>query len=225
MKDKNVLKYRLLWGLNLILMITALSLTFLYAPTEKEMGEIQRIFYIHVPLAWVAFLAFFVVFVGSILYLWKRDSKWDVLAHSSAEIGVLFTTLVLITGPIWARPVWGTWWEWEARLTASVVLWLTYIAYLLVRSYAGEESRGARFASVIGIIGFINVPIVYLSVNLWRTQHPPELVSDLRGAMLLTLLVSIAAFTALYVLLVFHDTSIKNLTAKVRHLRQSIEDE
>lgn len=218
-------RIRLLWGFTFCLMITALSLIFLYAPTEKEMGEIQRIFYIHVPLAWVAFLAFFIVFVGSILYLWKRDPKWDVLAHSSAEIGVLFTTLVLVTGPIWARPVWGTWWEWEARLTASVVLWLTYIAYLLVRSYAGEESRGARFASVIGIIGFINVPIVYLSVNLWRTQHPPELVSDLRGAMLLTLLVSIAAFTALYVLLVFHDTSIKNLTAKVRHLRQSIEDE
>lgn len=215
---------RLLLATSLVLMLTALYLVFIYAPTEKEMGEIQRIFYFHVPLAWTAFLAFFVVFVGSISYLLKRDSKWDILAKSSAEIGVVFTTLVLITGPIWARPVWGTWWEWEARLTSSLVLWLTYIGYLLVRSYASEESMGARFAAVLGIMGFINVPIVYLSVNLWRTQHPPHLVNDLDGAMLLTLLVSIAAFTALYVLLIYHSTSVRALANRVRYLNQLMEE-
>ena len=223
--QRNKLKSNVLLGLSFILMITSLSLIFLYAPTEKEMGEIQRIFYFHVPLAWIAFLAFFIVFISSIFYLWKRDLKWDILAHSSAEIGVMFTTLVLITGPIWAKPVWGSWWEWEARLTSSLVLWLTYLAYLLVRSYAGEESKGARFAAVLGIIGFINVPIVYLSVNLWRTQHPPELVSDLRGAMLLTLLVSIAAFTVLYVLLVSHSISIRNLADRVKQLRHTVEEQ
>lgn len=225
MSKKSAPGHNLLLGLSFALMMAALSLIFLYAPTEKEMGDIQRIFYFHVPLAWIAFLAFFVVFVSGILYLWKRNHKWDLLAMSSAEIGVLFTTLVLVTGPIWARPVWGIWWEWEARLTSSLVLWLTYIVYLLVRSYAGEESRGARFAAVFGIMGFINVPIVYLSVNLWRTQHPPELVSDLEGPMLLTLLVSIAAFTAFYVVLVLHGFTTMNLANRMRYLRQSIEDQ
>jgi len=222
---KNDLRLLLLWGLSAALMMASLGLIFLYAPAEKEMGDIQRIFYFHVPLAWIAFLSFFVVFLGSILYLWKRDIKWDFLAHASGEIGVLFTTLVLITGPIWARPVWGTWWIWEPRLTASLVLWFTYLAYLLIRSYAGEASRGARFAAVLGIIGFVNVPIVYLAVELGRTLHPPELVSDLAGSMLLTLLVSIAAFTVLYVVLLSLSVSGKRLNGRVRRLSQILEDE
>lgn len=215
----------LLLGLSFVLMMISLYLIFIYAPTEREMGEIQRIFYFHVPLAWIAFLAFFVVFVSSIVYLRKRESRWDILAHSSAEIGVMFTTLVLITGPIWAKPVWGTWWEWEARLTSSLVLWLTYVVYLLIRSYAGEESRGARFAAVLGIVGFINVPIVYLSVNLWRTQHPPELVSDLGGKMLLTLLVSIATFTILFITLLSYSIAIRSMAERVKRLKQSIEEQ
>ena len=222
---KNDLRLLLLWGLSAALMMASLGLIFLYAPAEKEMGDIQRIFYFHVPLAWIAFLSFFVVFLGSILYLWKRDIKWDFLAHASGEIGVLFTTLVLITGPIWARPVWGTWWIWEPRLTASLVLWFTYLAYLLIRSYAGEASRGARFAAVVGIIGFVNVPVVYLAVELGRTLHPPELISDLAGSMLLTLLVSIAAFTVLYVVLLSLSVSGKRLNGRVRRLSQILEDE
>ncbi len=225
MNQNNRLKYNLLLGLSLVLIITSLALIFLYAPTEKEMGEIQRIFYFHVPLAWIAFLAFFVVFVSSMLYLKNRDSKWDILAHSSAEIGVIFTTLVLITGPIWAKPVWGSWWEWEARLTSSLVLWLTYLAYLLVRSYAREESKGARFAAIMGIVGFINVPIVYLSVRLWRTQHPPHLVDTLEGSMLLTLLVGVAAFTFLYVLLAYHRTTLMNQARQVNILKQTLDEQ
>lgn len=219
-----IARYRLWLGASAMLMLVALYMIFIFAPAEKEMGDIQRIFYIHVALAWNGFLAFAVVFVCSILYLWKRHPRWDRLAHSAAEIGVLFITLVLITGPIWARPVWGTWWEWEARLTSSLVLWLTYLSYLLVRSFAAEESMGARFAAVVGIVGFINVPIVYLSVDLWRTQHPPELVSDLGGDMLATLLVSIAAMTLLHSLLLYHRVSVRNMTVRVKRLRQRVDE-
>ncbi|HEY49764.1 MAG TPA: cytochrome c biogenesis protein CcsA [Dehalococcoidia bacterium] len=211
----------ILLGLGCALMIAALYLVFIYAPTEEAMGDVQRIFYFHVALAWVAFLAFFVVFICSILYLWKRDVRWDTVARSSAELGVVFTTLVLITGPIWARPVWGVWWTWDARLTATLVLWLTYVAYLLVRGFATEESRGARFAAVLGIVGFIDVPIVYLAIHLWRTHHPPALVGDLVSSMLLTLLVSVAAFTLLFIILLKGSVSVRNMEAEVRHLKDS----
>jgi len=202
MKENLITKYWLP-VLSLALFIAGLYLVFLYVPTEASMGVVQRIFYFHVPVAWVAFLAFFIVFIGSILYLWKRDDRWDRLAAASAEIGVIFTTLVLITGSIWARPAWGVWWTWEPRLTTALVLWFIYAAYLLVRSYAPEESRGARFAAVIGIVGFIDVPIVFLAIVLWRTQHPNPVIFEggLEGSMLLTLMVCLAAFTTLYVTL------------------------
>ncbi len=213
-------------GLSAVLMVTALGLVFLYVPEEKTMGDVQRIFYFHVPLAWIGFLAFFVVFVCSIAYLWKRRAEWDTLARASAEIGVICITLVLITGPIWAKPVWGVWWTWDARLTASLVLWLTYIAYLLVRSLTSDESRGARFSAVMGIAGFVNVPIVFLAVDLWRTQHPTKLAigGDLPPTMLSALLVSIAAFTVLYVVLVAISVSLKRTDARVRILKESLLD-
>jgi heme exporter protein C len=223
--NKSAAKESMIWGLSLILMITSMGLIFLYAPTEREMGEIQRIFYIHVPIAWVAFLAFFAVFLGSILYLWKRDSKWDTMAHCSAEIGVVFTTLVLITGSIWGRSEWDTWWIWEPRLTASLVLWFTYVAYLLIRMYADDQSKGTRFAAVLGIIGFVNVPMVYLAVKLGRTLHPPELVSDLANSMLLTLLVSVAAFSCLFFLLLRWSIGIKFLDTRIRQMEIHLEEE
>ena len=219
MNKRNILRIDVLNGLGLALMIAALYLVFIYVPTEETMGDIQRIFYFHVAIAWVAFLAFFVVFVCSILYLWKRAIKWDTIARSSAELGIVFTTLVLITGPIWARPVWGVWWTWDARLTATLVLWFTYVGYLLLRSYAAEEASRARFAAVLGIVGFIDVPIVYLSIHLWRTQHPPALVGDLVPSMLLTLLISVAAFTALYVILMIRSVSLRNIESIVRELK------
>ncbi len=220
---KSVLWNNALLGLGLALMITALYLVFMYVPTEKTMGDVQRIFYFHVPLAWVAFLAFFVVFICSILYLWKRDAKWDIFARASAEVGVIFTTLVLITGPIWAKAVWGVWWTWDARLTATLVLWIIYIAYMLVRRYTSEEARGARFAAVLGIVGFIDVPIVFLAIQLWRTQHPGALVFEggLAPSMLLTLMVSIAAFTVLYVILTARSVALKNMEEAVRQLKDS----
>ena len=220
MKNKNSTIIYSLSGLGLALMIAALYLVFMYVPTEKHTGIVQRIFYFHVPLAWVSFLAFTVVFVCSIFYLQRRTSKWDTIAHASAEVGVIFTTLVLITGPIWAKPVWGIWWTWDARLTTTLVLWLTYIAYILVRNYAITREQGARFAAVVGIVGFVDVPIVFLAVNLWRTQHPTTIVFEggLTPAMLLTLLISVAAFTVLYVLLVIQSHSLKNIETELDNL-------
>ena len=211
----------LLW-LSLALMMTALYLVFVYVPTEKEMGIVQRIFYLMVPIGWLALLSFLVVFTSSILYLVKRQSKWDILAHSSAEIGIVFTTLALIAGSLWAKPVWGVWWTWEARLTATLVLWLIYIAYLMVRSFATEESKGARFAAVVGIIGFIDIPIVILATTLWRGMHPGAVIfqGGLEPSMLLTLLVSIIAFTTLYLLLLIQKVSMKKDEIEIKRLKE-----
>ncbi len=197
------MKDKILLGTSSILMLAALYMVFIFVPTDAETGIIQRIFYFHVPLAWVAFVAFFIVFVASIMYLWKRDKKWDFIASSSAEVGLVFTTLFLITGSIWAKPVWGVWWTWDSRLTSSLILWLIYLAYFVVLSYISEEQRRARFAAVIGIIGFIDVPIIAMAITLWRTQHPGPIIFEggLVTEMVWTLLVSIAAFTALYLLL------------------------
>ncbi len=221
MNGNHALRNGILWGLGFALMVAALCMVFVYVPTEKNSGIVQRIFYFHVPVAWVSFLAFFITFIASILYLWKRNVKWDAIASASAEIGVIFTTLVLITGPIWAKPAWGIWWTWDARLTTSLVLWLIYIGYLLVHSLATDSARGARYSAVIGIVGFIDVPIVFFTVNLWRTQHPTTIIFEggLTTSMLITLLVCLAAFTLLYILLVIQSASLKALETDVKHLK------
>ncbi|MGB8647537.1 MAG: cytochrome c biogenesis protein CcsA [Anaerolineae bacterium] len=191
---------RVLAPLALLNIAVGLYMALWYAPTERTMGDAQRIFYFHVPSAWVGFLAFFVVFIGSILFLLKRDPKWDALARSSAEIGVVFTTLVLLTGPLWAKAAWGTFWVWDARLTTTLVLWLIYIGYLMLRS-AVDDTRRARMAAVLGIIGFMDVPIIYLSVTWWRTMHPTLLVGSeggLERPMVITLMVCLLSFTLLY---------------------------
>ncbi|HPG41233.1 MAG TPA: cytochrome c biogenesis protein CcsA [bacterium] len=189
-----------------LLLLIALYCAFIYAPTETSMGDVQRIFYFHVPSAWVSFLAFFVVCLTSILYLKTGKDKWDRLAAASAEIGVLFIVIVLITGPLWAKPVWGTFWTWDARLTTSFVLFLIYAAYLMLRSYAVNSERGARLAAVFGIVGFADVPIVYMSIRWWRTLHPQPVIAGGEGSglapqMLTALLVSLLAFTVLYITL------------------------
>ena len=217
----------LLWGLGFALMALSLYMIFFYAPAEAIMGIAQKIFYFHVPLAWVAFLAFFVVFLGSLLYLWKKDRKWDVLAHSSAEVGVIFTTLVLLTGPLWAKSAWGVWWTWDPRLTTTLILWLIYVAYLMVRSYAVSEVQGTRFAAVVGIVGFVNVPIVALAIVLWRTQHPGPLVwqeGGLDPAMRLTLMVSLLTFTVLYLNLLLRRMGLRRLKDSLEELRETLRD-
>ncbi len=199
-----------------VLMLVDLALIFLWVPMEQVMGQVQRIFYFHVPVAWVAFLAVFIVFLASILYLWRGQRRWDVLAHSSAEIGVLFTTLMLISGATWAKPVWGVWWTWDPRLTTSLIMWLIYVAYLMVRAYAPTPSQAARYSAVVGIIGFVDVPIVYFAVEWWRNIHPDMVIGplaetgSLEGSMVVTLLFSMLTFTVLFAYLLWERIGLRN---------------
>lgn len=168
------------------------------------MGIVQKIFYFHVASAWIGFFAFAVVFVMSIFFLWKKDIVYDTWAYCSAEIGVLFTTLVLLTGPMWAKPIWNTYWTWDPRLTTTLILWLIYIGYLLLRQMIDSQEKAARISAVFGIIGFVDVPIVYMSIRWWRTLHPEHVMimggknSGLHPAIFQTLMLSILAFTFLY---------------------------
>ena len=183
-----------------ILLLVDLYLIFMVAPTDANLGNVQRVFYIHVPIALMSFLAFFIVFVGSVMYLVKRSSRWDSMALAAGEVGVVFVTLALITGVIWAKPVWNVWWTWEPRLTTTLVLWLIYVGYLMVRAYAPNRPKAAVYAAVVGIIGFIDVPIVYYSVQWWRSIHPQQVVGPLADAgsldstMYMVLMVSMLAF-------------------------------
>jgi heme exporter protein C len=159
-------------ALALVWFFVALYMIFLFAPREETMGEVQRIFYIHVPSAITAFTAYFVVAVGSILYLAKRKPFWDELAHSAAEVGFIFCSCVLVTGPLWAKPVWGIWWTWDMRLTSTFILWLLFISYLMLRSYLVNPARAATLSAVVGVIGAADVIFDYMSIRWFRTQHP-----------------------------------------------------
>ncbi len=215
-------KRDLIGYLSLAFMVTAIYMVFIYAPPDVTLGEVQRIFYFHVSSAWIAFLAFFLVFLASILYLKSRSRRWDILASSSAEIGVILTTLVLITGSIWAKPIWNTWWTWDSRLTTTLVLWLIYVAYLMLRSYS-EREQGARFAAVFAIVGFLDVPIVFMSIRWWRTQHPGPVIATSEGGlalpMLYTLLVSLAAFTLFFVYLLLVRIELEKIQDEIENLK------
>ena len=200
--------------LSAVSMVCVLYLVFLYAPTDRNLGISQRIFYFHVSMAWVGFLAFFWVLVGSVGYLWKRSQRWDRVAYVSAEIGVVFTTLMLITGMLWAKPAWGVWWTWDPKLTTSLILWLIYVAYLMLRAYSPRGDQGARFAAVLGIVGFFDIPIIYLSVVWWRTVHPPVVIGpvaegSLEPSMRMVLMACTVAFTLLYAYLLMDRLSLR----------------
>ena len=208
-----------------LLMLINLYNIFIAVPNEASMGIIQRIFYFHVPSAFIAFLAFGVTFVYSILFLKKRQLWYDRVAYCSAEIGVVFTTIVLLTGPIWARPVWNVWWTWDARLTSTLVLWFIYVGYMMLRSYTGEEQRGARFAAVFAIVGFVDVPIVYLANRLWRTLHPQPVImggtdSGMSPPIHNVFLFSMVTFLGLYLLLLFYRLRIERTQLEVNELKR-----
>jgi heme exporter protein C len=180
----------------------------LYAPEEATMGHAQRIFYVHVPAAWVGFLAFAVVFGASLGYLVTRRRSYDLAAWASTEVGVVFTTLAILSGSVWGRYAWGTWWSWDPRLTTTFMLWLIYVVVLMIRAYGGAGGQASRFAAVLGVIGFLDIPLIHLSVVWWRSLHPQPVVvrpeglgAGLHPAMLQALLVNVAAFTVLYVAL------------------------
>jgi heme exporter protein C len=210
-----------------VMMLITLYLIFIWVPTEKNLGVSQRIFYFHVPLAWTGFLAFFFVLVGSVGYLWKKTDGWDRMAYAAAEIGVVYTTLLLVTGILWSKPVWGVWWTWDPRLTTSLILWLIYVAYLMLRAYSPKGEQGARYAAVLGIAGFVDVPIVYKSIDWWRTVHPEAMVGpgssgDLASSMLLTLLVSLATFTVIFISLLMERVSLKSSEQELEAARDLI---
>lgn len=185
-------------------MAAGLIAVFFLVPTEAFQGVAQRIFYVHVPSAWIAYLAFAIVLVGSVAYLRTLDSRWDFIAYASARAGVVFTAINLITGMLWGRPIWGTYWVWDPRLTLTLVLLIIYLGYLAFRANAPDETRGAKVAAVIGIAGFAVVPLVHFSVDWWRGQHPartvirPEAGPALPASMLVTVGVMTVAFALAY---------------------------
>lgn len=208
-----------------ILMMSAIYTVFIFAPEDKTMGIVQRIFYFHIALALVPYLAFLVVCIASIIYLSKRKSKWDALAANSAEIGVIFDTLVLITGPLWAKVAWGVYWTWEPRLTTSLIVWLLYVAYLLLRRSVGEQEKRARFAAVFGIIAFVSVPINFMAIRWWRTIHPIVLKAsgmELSANMKVAMIISIVAFTLLYFLLLQLRNVIESSREDIEELKDQI---
>lgn len=175
-----------------------------YTPVEARQGLAQKIFYLHVPAAWSALLAFSLVGFASALYLWLRDPRLDRFAAASAEVGVAFSAVMLTTGPIWAKPIWGTWWTWDARLTLTLFLFFLFVGYLALRAAVQDPAERARFSAVVGILGMLLVPFIHLSVYLFRTLHPQPIVlkpsaPSLPPEMLRTLLISFAVFTLLYV--------------------------
>jgi heme exporter protein C len=209
----------LLGGVTLAGLVAGLVMGFGIAPREATQGNVQRIMYLHVPSVWVAYLAFAVVLVASIVYLVRRAEAADRLAHASAEVGVLFTGLTIATGSIWGKPTWGTWWTWDARLTTVSILFVMYLGYLLLRGMIEDRERGARFAAVLGIVAAFNIPLVHFSVYWWRTLHqPPSLMKPgpgtMPGVIVTALLVNFAAFTLLYAYFVTRRARVLRLEAE-----------
>ena len=208
--------------LTTLAMLASLYLVFVWVPTEKTMGIIQRVFYFHVPSAWVAFLAFAVAAVAGLLFLARRQEHWDRVEVASLELGIVFSTVALITGSIWARPIWNTWWTWDPRLTTTLVMWIYYVASLLLRQMVDSPERSARFGAVLAIVGFVNVPLVFLTIRLWRTIHPVLFTTEgfgLAPEMLLTLLISLGTFTLLYFCLLTVRVRLESLQARLAQLR------
>ncbi|HEX3036855.1 MAG TPA: cytochrome c biogenesis protein CcsA [Thermodesulfobacteriota bacterium] len=215
-------KVMLLLVLTFLGMIASIYTAFIYAPTESVMGHIQRIFYFHMGTVWVATIAFIIVFIASIQYLRKESRFWDILALSSAEIGVLFITLTIITGSIWAKPVWGTWWTWDPQLTTTFILWILYIVYLILRSTAGNDVKKAKFAAVFGIIAFLDLPLVYVSARLMRGISPVVFGPGGGGIapeMMITLLATIVTFTFLFILLLKERVDIEKAKDEIEKLK------
>jgi len=214
--------------MSFLLILLSITAVFYYAPVEKTMGLVQKIFYFHVASAGTGFLAFAVVFVSSVLFLWKKKEVFDYWAYCAAEIGVLFTSLVLVTGPLWAKPIWNAYWTWDPRLTTTLILWLIYVGYLLLRKMITSPEKAARISAVYGIIGFVDVPIVYLSTRLWRTIHPGYVMglggenSGLDPRMFQVLILCLAAFTFLFFTLLLIRIDIEKMTGSIDHFKQNM---
>jgi len=217
-------------GVGTLAMFVALWGALIYAPSERVQGDVQRLMYLHVPAALTMYLAVALVFLGSVFYLWRRDSRWDEVGAAAAEVGTVFGTVVLITGPMWARPVWGAWWTWDARLTTFFILWLLFVAYVMLRVYGGPPDQVARYCAVLGIIAFIDVPITHYSVKWWRTMHPEVMKteggfgSNLDSRMLAAFGLSMGAFVLLFAMLFLLRLRLERQERRVRTLRQIVDE-
>ena len=207
-------------SLSSVLMVGSLYMSLIWAPTEITLGDSQRIFYIHIPLAWLGMLSVIILAVFSIAYLITRNIKWDNLAYSTAELGFILITLVLVTGMIWSKAEWTVWWTWDPKLTTTVILWFIYLAYIMLRKYGPSDLRGASYGAVLGIIGAIDVPMIYMAADWWSSAHPElnigplsDQSSSVNSEMMMTLLVSLIAYTMLYIIILNEKYVVKKGTS------------
>lgn len=211
----------------LIALALGLILAFGYVPPDAVQGNVQRIMYIHVPAILTAYVAFGVVFFASLRYLWKRNPRSDAIASASAEIGVVLTGLTLMTGSIWGKPTWGTWWTWDARLTTTAILFVIYIGYLMLRAFVEDPERRARYAAVVGILGALDIPLIHMSVVWFRTLHQPSSIireggPSMAPSMLVTLLFNFLAFVLLYLYLLRQRVRLAELEQEVGRVRLEV---
>jgi heme exporter protein C len=220
-----------LTALSAVLVLVALYLALVGAPDANLSSETgryaQRIIYFHIATAWVGFLAFLWTFIGGVLYLATQDRRWDIVALSAAEIGTVFMLGVLVSGSIWAKPAWGVWWVWDERLTISLVQFLVYVGYLMLRASVQDPSRRARFAAVYGVVAFISVPINFIAIRMWRTQHPLMFGTEggwLSDNMMFAFFFCLATFTVWFGTLMWHRIRLERFRDDVEHLKQKLLD-
>ncbi len=213
---------------SILLLAAATYMVFFFAPMERIMGNVQRVFYFHVATGWVGFLSFFVAVIAGIAFLRSRDLKWDTVGLAAVELGLMFSFINIVTGSIWARPIWNTWWTWDPRLVTATVMELIYFAYLMLRQGIENPVRRARFGAVYAILGFVSVPISYFSIRIWRTIHPvvigsgdPEALGsfDMTGDMRLTFFFSLFAFTVIFVDLFWNRIRLGQYFEKINQLK------
>ncbi len=231
MKKPTVLKY--LDILSLVALLGATAMVFFYAPTERVMGAVQKVFYFHVAAGWVGMLSFFFAAIAGLLYLLKKKKIWDLVGVAAIEIGIVFILVNIVTGSIWARPIWNTWWTWDPRLTTATIMELVYIAYLMLRQGIDDPERRARFGAVYAIIGFLSVPLTFFSIRIFRTIHPVVIAGtdptalgafDMTPAMFQTMMVSIVVFSILFIDLIWHRIRLGKLANHVDELKFNIQD-
>ncbi|MDX9850597.1 MAG: cytochrome c biogenesis protein CcsA [Anaerolineaceae bacterium] len=231
MKKPTTLKF--LDILSVVTLLGATGMVFFYAPTERVMGAVQKVFYFHVAAGWVGMLSFLFAAVAGLLYLVKKTKIWDLVGVAAIEIGIVFILINIVTGSIWARPIWNTWWTWDPRLTTATIMELVYIAYLMLRQGIDDPERRARFGAVYAIIGFLSVPLTFFSIRIFRTIHPvviagsdPSAVGtfDMTTSMFQTMMVSIVVFSILFVDLVWHRIRLGKLANQVDEMKFNLQD-
>lgn len=218
-------------ALSILLLLIGSYMVFFYAPMEIVMGNVQRVFYFHVATGWVGMIGFFLAFVAGIAYLRNQDSKWDILGLAAVEVGLVFAFINIVSGSIWARPIWNTWWTWDPRLVTATIMELVYIAYLMLRQGIDEPDRRARFGAIYAILGFVTVPLTYYSIRIWRTIHPVVIgggdpsvdgTFDMTTMMLQTFLFGLLTFTVIGIDLVWHRVRLGKLAEKVQEMKMKV---